>query len=525
MPTRPAPVTRHCRRHRHRHRHRTLRVTLLPLVLSAAACGDSPTPSAGAPAEDLVARLEAQVPGWMDGLGIPGASLALIVEGRPVWLRAFGSADPAGGRPMELDAVYRVESLSKPVTAWGVMTLVEDGRLGLDDPVESRLSGFRLPPTGFNPEGVTVRRLLSHSAGLPLGTLGVEFTPGEPMPSLEAMLDREARAVAPPGSGFTYSNPGFNLLELLVQQTTGEDFSGYMARRVLGPLGMHDAHFGWDPAVEDRLPVGHDLRGRPVPAYTYPERGAGGLFATLEDMSRFVVAGMPRWDPAPWAVLSVDAIEELQVLEVRGLGVYGLVADGYGLGHFVELLSDERRAVFHGGQGNGWMTHMHWVPETGDGIIILTNSQRSWPFMARVLGDWAEWRGLSPVGMARIHQAGVLLGGLVALLLVAALAQALRLALDLRRGIRRVAPFSAGRRLRAGQCLLRSVQLGVALGLVALVAWAAKMDYLFLASVFPHRMGGLAAALLALALVLTATALLPRAGHPSPPAPPLPPSP
>jgi len=491
-------------------------ILLLPVVLTTGGCGGSPPVSTGAPVEDLVARLEAQVPGWMDELKIPGASLALVVEGRPVWLRAFGSADPARGRPMELDAVYRVESLSKPVTAWGVMTLVEDGLLELDDPVESRLSGFHLPPTGFDPEGVTIRRLLSHSAGLPLGTLGMEYTPGEPMPSLEAVLDREARAVAPPGSGFTYSNPGFNLLELLVQQTAGEDFSVYMARRVLGPLGMHDAHFGWDPQVEDRLPVGHDLRGRPVPAYTYPERGAGGLFATLEDMSRFVVAGMPRWNPCTPDVLTGDAIDELHALKVRGLGIYGLVADGYGLGHFVELLPDGHRAVFHGGQGHGWMTHMHWFPDTGDGIVILTNSQRSWPFMARVLGDWAEWRGLPPVGMARIHPAGVLLGGLVVLLLAASFAQAFRVALDLRRGIRRVAFLSAR------QPLLRFAQPGVALGLVALVAWAAQMDYFFLASVFPHRMGGLAAALLALALVLAASAVLPRAARPSPPVPPRP---
>ncbi len=354
-------------------------------------------------------------------------------------------------------------------------------------------------------EGVTIRRLLSHSAGFPLGTLGVEFTPGEPTPSLEEMLHREARLSAPPGSGFIYSNPGFNLLELLVQHATGEDFSQYMERRVLGPLEMHHSRFGWDPELEDRVPVGHDLRGYPVPVYTYPERGAGGLFATLEDMTRFVEAGMPRWNPSP--VLTGAAIDVLHTEEASGLGIYGLVADGYGLGHFVEILPEGSRAVFHGGQGNGWMTHMRWVPETGDGFVILTNSQRSWPFIARILRDWGEWRGFPAVGMARIHLAATLLGGLIALLLVAAFAQALRLALGLRRGARSLSPFSRGRRL------LQAAQLAVGFSLIALVAWASQVDALFLASVFPHRMGWLAGALLA--LVLTASAFLPWTGRPS----------
>jgi CubicO group peptidase (beta-lactamase class C family) len=397
-----------------------------------------------------------------------------------------------------------VESLSKPVTAWGVMTLVEEGRVALDDPVEPHLSGFPLPPSDFQPEEVTIRRLLSHSAGLPLGTLGIEFAPGEPMPSLEEMLQKEARIVAPPGSRFTYSNPGFNLLELLVETVSGEDFSRYMAQRVLVPLGMRDARFGWAPEVEERLPVGHDLQGRPVPAYTYPERGAGGLFATLEDVSRFVEAGMPRWNPSP--VLAESTIEALHTIQVRGLGIYGLVADGYALGHFVELLPDGNPAVFHGGQGHGWMTHMHWVPGTGDGLVILTNSQRSWPFMARILRDWAQGRGLPPPGMVRILQADAALVGFMALLLGGATAQALRLGLALRRGARRLRPLSGAHRR------FRVMQLGVGLGLVAVVAWGAQADYLFLASVFPHRMGWLAFALIGGGLVLITSALLPRAG-------------
>jgi CubicO group peptidase (beta-lactamase class C family) len=113
------------------------------------------------------------------------------------------------------------------------------------------------------------------------------------MPSLEEVLRQEARLVAPPGSGFAYSNPGFNLLELLVQDVTGRDFGAYMEERILRPLGMVDAVYGWNASLASRIPVGHDLAGRTVEPYTYPERGAGGLLATVEDMARFLAAGMP----------------------------------------------------------------------------------------------------------------------------------------------------------------------------------------------------------------------------------------
>lgn len=96
-----------------------------------------------------------------------------------------------------------------------------------------------------------------------------------------------------------------------------------------------------------------------------------------------------------------------------------MAAQGYGLGHFTEVLSDGRAAVWHGGQGYGWMSHMHIVPETGDGIVILSNSQRAWPLFAALLRDWSESLGVAPVGMARVLWAerlarlGIALGLLV----------------------------------------------------------------------------------------------------------------
>ena len=172
-----------------------------------------------------------------------------------------------------------------------------------------------------------------------------------------------------------------------------------MAREVLRPLGMASATYDWTGA---EMPVGHDLRGRPVPAYVYPGRGSGGLLATAADIGRFAAAGMAG---AEQDVLSPDAVAETHrpVVEVGGL--FGVAADGYALGHFTETLSDGRAAVWHGGQGYGWMSHMHLVPETGDGIVILTNSQRAWPLIAAVLREWSDSLGVAPVGMTRVLRA------------------------------------------------------------------------------------------------------------------------
>ena len=86
----------------------------------------------------------------------------------------------------------------------------------------------------------------------------------------------------------------------------------------------------------------------------------------------------------------------------ENIGIYGLVFDAYGLGYYIETLPNGKLAVAHGGQGTGIMTHFHAVPETGDAFVILTNSQRSWPFIARLLSDWAQWRGFPSVGMGRM---------------------------------------------------------------------------------------------------------------------------
>ena len=134
-----------------------------------------------------------------------------------------------------------------------------------------------------------------------------------------------------------------------------------------------------------------------MPVYLYPSKASGGLFATAKDIARFVAAGLKETP-----VLNSESVKQVYQPVSHEIGIYGFVFNAYGLGHYIEKLPNGMSSVSHGGQGNGIMTHFQSVPETGDAIVILTNSQRSWPFIAYVLSDWAQWRAFPSVGMGKI---------------------------------------------------------------------------------------------------------------------------
>lgn len=456
--------------------------------------------------DGFTAHLDERIPAMMNDYSIPGVSIALVRAGEIAWTKGYGYADLDQGRKMTTDTLLMAQSISKSVTAWGVMKLVEEGRIGLDDAVTQHIRSWRFPASRFPEEGVTVRRLLSLSAGMPLGDFAVHYAPGEATPSLQETLSGDqARLVRTPGSTFAYSNTSYALLELLVEAVTGRDFAEYVKEAVLLPLGMNSSSFTWSKEFGARIATGYDLEGSPVPAYVYPYRASGGLYATVGDLARFVSAGMARAKyPAGGAPLKPENVKQLYAPNVKIPGMFGVVSDAYGLGHFLETLPSGHKAVWHGGQGKGWMTHFHSVPETGDGIIILTNSQRSWPFFSAVLSDWARWNGFSSVGMGNVIRAETGLLILIGLLFFVSLWQAWRLGCGVMSGKRRFAPFAPQTRL------LRLGQLGFSAAVIWGLIWSARQDYLFLESIFPILSDWLGVSLLGGAAVSLASACLPK---------------
>jgi hypothetical protein len=171
------------------------------------------------------------------------------------------------------------------VTARGVLRPVESGRIGPDEPVIGRLRRWPPPPSPFDADGVTVRRLLSHTAGLSVH--GYVGQPSDrPLPPIAASLSGETgdsfprELLEPPGRGWLYSGGGYSLRQLLVEELTGRPFADSMQAEVLGPLGMTASSFRWSWTAETART--HDADGRPIPDFAFAERAAAGL-ALLPD--------------------------------------------------------------------------------------------------------------------------------------------------------------------------------------------------------------------------------------------------
>ena len=169
-----------------------------------------------------------------------------------VWSGGFGLADTESGAEVTADTPFEIASLTKPVTGWAILKLAEEGRIDLDAPIETYLGGWQLPPSGFDHARVTARAILAHGAGLGAGgDSGVN--PGEPVPTLLEAVNGATLEYGPvrvehePGQAYHYSSKGYVLLEMAIEEVTGESFTAYVQREILTPLQMTDSAFGWTP--------------------------------------------------------------------------------------------------------------------------------------------------------------------------------------------------------------------------------------------------------------------------------------
>lgn len=317
------------------------------------------------------------LPDRMAYYAVPGVSVAVVDGGKLVWAQAFGVKKAGADEPLTPETMMQAASISKVVAALGAMRLVQEGRLNLDQDVNESLTSWKLPESPLSQgESVTLRRILSHTAGL--GVHGFDGYPrGSVMPSLRDILDGRPPATnAPvrierkPGSVFEYSGGGFAILQQLIEDRLGESEAAYLNRAVLKPLNMTRSVFE-APLSPDRLAGAswaHDGMGQPMEGqfHEYPTTGASGLWTTPSDLMQLIIEVQGVMAGAEGKIVSQGTMRQMLTVVSPPLGL-GFWLEGDGAG----------RRFSHDGGGDGNLSRMCAYVEGGKGYAIMLNGRSS----------------------------------------------------------------------------------------------------------------------------------------------------
>lgn len=337
---------------------------------------------------------------------VPAVSIALVNHGKVEWVRAYGVLEAATARPASPATLFQAGSVSKAVTAMGALHLVEQHALSLDAPANDALRAWKIPDNTFTrTTPVTLRQLLNHSAGMTVhGFHG--YAPGQAIPSLLQVLDGAPpansdpiRVDVTPGTLWRYSGGGFSVVQLMMTEAGKAPFDPLMQRTVLGPLGMRDSTYALSlpPAWQDRAATGHRSDGSALPRHwqIYPESAAAGLWSTAADLARIVIEVQQAQGGQSGKVLSSAMTATLLT---RGLGEYGL-------GFYVEPLG-AGTSFSHSGGTDGFRAQLYGYSHTGQGVVVLTNSDNGAALIAELLGSisaeygWPEFGRIEKTALA-----------------------------------------------------------------------------------------------------------------------------
>jgi CubicO group peptidase (beta-lactamase class C family) len=382
----------------------SLKQALLVLAMAAVCAGCIPTASTAAdPAitgdTPLVAAVELSdlsaptLAERMQRYGVPAVSFARIEGFEIVETGQVGVLRDGQTALATSETRFQAASVSKAVAAFAVMALVDDGRVDIDAPVNRYLRRWAVPDQPDAP--VTVRHLLSHTSGLgPRSYPGLER--GTPRPTLEQILTgAEGSYNAPvaistePGR-YAYSGGGFMVLELLVEDVTGQSFDSFMQTRIFEPAAMTASSFQYADD-EDEVALAHDWTGAPIERgwAEYPQAAAAGLWSSPTDLANLLVSFMRGYQGMNDGVVSQSSAQAMAQAQVEGMGL------GFGVGG-----EGPHRHVSHAGWTIGYRSHVLAFPETGDGLVIMTNGQAGHHLIDDIIRTYGRRQGWSGFGEA-----------------------------------------------------------------------------------------------------------------------------
>jgi CubicO group peptidase (beta-lactamase class C family) len=308
-------------------------------------------------------------------LHLPGLAVAVVQDGRIIYLRGLGLAAP--GRTMTPQTPLIIGSLSKSFTALAVMQLTEQGKISLDTPVQQYIPWFRLADAAAS-ASITIKHLLTHTSGISRYD-GRVLLAGRGGKTIEQSV-RELSTLKlskPVGAAFQYSNINYLIAGLIVEVVSGQSFAAYLQQHILTPLGMEHSFTCEESARHDGLASGYRWWfGVPIPfraPYLEDALPAAFIAASVADLARYMLAMLNGGSLDDASILSPAGVAELHNSQVT-------ISPGsaYGLGWRVEKLGN-RTIIRHGGEVANFLAEMVLVPDLRLGVVVLMNASNGLP--------------------------------------------------------------------------------------------------------------------------------------------------
>ena len=300
---------------------------------------------------------------------IPSIAVAVAKGDRIVWEAARGFADLEKQIPATPATPYSLASISKPFTATGIMILIQKELVRLRAPVNHYLGGAKVGAREGSADGVTLQRILTHRAGLPLHYQFFYEDVRDARPPMDSTIARYAVAVYPPGDAFQYSNLGYGLLDYVISRKSGMSYPDFMRQEVFAPLGLTSTSVGFPANAATQIAQRYDNENKPIPYYTFDHPGGSEVYSSAHDLVRFGMfhlnARLPRQRP----ILPSETREEMR----RDQAPSGTPGVTWGLGWSIDSSLGGVRRVAHSGGMPGVSTYLALFPEDQVVVVVLLN--------------------------------------------------------------------------------------------------------------------------------------------------------
>jgi len=339
-----------------------------------------------------------------------GLAVAVVKQGKIVLMRTYGVREAGGNEKVTPDTVFRLASLSKGFAATLAVLEQSEGKLNLQTPVVSLVPEFKLKRPG-DAARVTFEDVLAHRTGLPPYAYDNLLEAGTPPKKILSQY-ASVKQTCSPGECFTYQNVAFNMIAAQIEKATGKSFAQQLRDRIFVPLGMKTASVtqyelsasgNW---ARPHRRVGDGWMSVPVTDFYYKVPAAGGVNASIADLSKWLTAQMGhRTDVLPKAVLDETHRKRIstppETSRQRSLKT-PVTETSYGLGWRSYTYAGQQ-LLTHSGSVEGYIAQIAWLPAQDAGIVILSNTRGS--RAAKILPTWLDYQlGLEKTDWFRLEE-------------------------------------------------------------------------------------------------------------------------